>query len=85
MRYNDLKKQKGEYVMTKLSEEQLNSLSKKDLVNMFLLMQENMSILQERLAVMNENTFGRKTEKLSAISPDQICIFNELETVADGT
>ena len=49
-------------VMTKLSEDQLNNLSKEELVNMFLLMQENMSILQERLAVMNENTFGRKTE-----------------------
>ena len=55
--------------MTKLSEDQLNNLCKEELVNMFLLMQENMSILQERLAVMNENAFGRKTEKLSAESP----------------
>lgn len=71
--------------MTKLSEDQLNNLSKEELVNMFLLMQENMSILQERLAVMNENTFGRKTEKLSSINPDQICFFNEYEAVSDGT
>ena len=72
-------------VMTKLSEEQLNSLSKEELVNMFLLMQENMSILHERLAVMNENTFGRKTEKLSALNEDQMCIFNEFEAVSDKT
>ena len=71
--------------MTKLSEDQLNNLSKEELVNMFLLMQENMSILQERLAVMNENAFGRKTEKLSAINPDQVCFFNEFEAVSDGT
>ena len=72
-------------VMTKLSEDQLNNLSKEELVSMFLLMQENMSILQERLAVMSENTFGRKTEKLTAINPDQTCFFNEFEAVSDGT
>ena len=72
-------------VMTKLSEEQLNNLSKEELVSRVLLMQENMSILQERLAVMNENTFGRKTEKINAVNPDQICFFNEFEAVADET
>lgn len=71
--------------MTMLSEDQLNHLSKEELVNMFLRMQNNISLLEERLAVMNANTFGRKTEKLSAVNPDQICFFNEFEAVSDGT
>lgn len=71
--------------MTMLSEDQLNHLSKEELVNMFLRMQNNICLLEERLAVMNANTFGRKTEKLSAVNPDQICFFNEFEAVSDGT
>ncbi|MCQ2452885.1 MAG: IS66 family transposase [Oscillospiraceae bacterium] len=71
--------------MTKLSEEQLNSLTKAELVNMLMRLQDSVSILEERIAVMNVNSFGCKTEKLSAINPDQISIFNEIEAVADGT
>ena len=71
--------------MTMFSEEQLNNYSKEELVKMFLSMQNNAFILQERLAVMNENTYGRKTEKMSYVNPDQICIFNEAEAISDGT
>ena len=71
--------------MTMLSKDQLNNVSKDELVNMYLQMQDRMSILEERIAVMNVNTYGRKSEKLSALNPDQINLFNEMEAVADDT
>ena len=71
--------------MTMLSKDQLDNVSKDELVNMYLQMQNRMSILEERIAVMNVNTYGRKSEKLSALNPDQTNLFNEMEAVADGT
>ena len=71
--------------MTMLSKDQLNSISKDDLINMYLKIQDKMSILEERIAVMTVNTYGRKSEKLSALNPDQVNLFNEMEAVADGT
>lgn len=69
--------------MTMLSEEQLSSLSKEDLVKMMLKMQDSYSILEERIATMNVNTYGRKTEKLPM--PEQMSMFNEFEVIEDGT
>jgi len=71
--------------MTMLSDEQLNNCSKEDLVNIIKTMQNNYLILEERIAAINANTYGRKTEKLLPVNPDQMNIFNELECVKDET
>lgn len=63
-----------------LSREQLNSLSKDALIDLFLQRQEEMSrkmdVLLEQLAAANNNRFGRKTE---VIAEGQLCLFNEAE------
>jgi len=71
--------------MTMLSDEQLNNCSKEDLVNIVKAMQNNYLILEERIAAMNANTYGRKTEKVINTDNDQINFFNEMEAVKDGT
>ena len=71
--------------MASLTKEQLNELSKDELVSMFLDMQKDMAVLKEKMAVLSANMFGRRTEKLSSVNPDQVTFFNEAEAVADGT
>lgn len=73
--------------MTQLSKEQLNTLSKEEVIDMFLTIQDHVLIIEERLAAMNVNTYGRKTEKLSALTPNenQMSFFNEFEAIEDGT
>ena len=70
--------------MTMFTKEQLDSCSKDQIIDMFMSMQNSFAVLEERIAAMNANTYGHKTEKLLNNS-DQICIFNELEAVKDGT
>ena len=50
--------------MKMFSAEQLNSLSKEELVNAVLQAQSDYSILLERLMSFNANTFDRKSEKM---------------------
>lgn len=82
--YNRDHKEKGTATMEKITEENLNNLSKEQLVTMVMDIQKQVSILEERIAVMNVNTYGRKTEKLIE-DPDQIRFFNEVEAVQDET
>ena len=63
--------------MKMLSAEQLNNLSKEELVNAVLQAQSDYSILLERLMSFNANTFDRKSEKMEY--EGQECIFNEAE------
>ena len=73
--------------MKMLSAEQLNNLTKKELVNAVLQAQNDYSVLLERLMSFNANTFDRKSEKMEY--EGQECIFNEaeaeLEAVAGET
>lgn len=87
---------KGRQKMTKYTEAELNSFSKKHLVSLLLAQQEmldrlnsNMEDLIEQMRIMNSNRFGRKTERLKQIDgqlslfDDQFGLFNEAEACSD--
>lgn len=72
--YNSLRNE-GHF-MTKLSQEQLNNLSKEELVAETLMLQDQyidlsqkVDFLTEQIILMNQRQFGRKTEKNSV--PDE--------------
>ena len=57
--------------MTKLSEEQLNNLSKEELVaqamelqDQYINLSQRVDYLTEQVMLMNQRQFGRKTEKI---------------------
>ena len=60
--------------MTKLSEEQLNNLSKEELVaqamelqDQYIKLSQRVDDLTEQVMLMNQRQFGRKTEKIQAL------------------
>ena len=60
--------------MTKLSEEQLNNLSKEELVaqamelqDLYINLSQRVDYLTEQVMLMNQRQFGRKTEKIQAL------------------
>ena len=65
------------------TEEELNNLSREELIALQLNAQEEYSTILERIASMNANTYGRKSEKF--VNPDQIVMegFNETEAAAE--
>lgn len=70
----------------KYTADQLNSLSKKDIITLFLSQQEqigelneNMEKLIEQVRLSNQQRFGRGTEKLSEITGQTSLFFNEAE------
>ena len=81
------------------TEEQLNNFDKTTLVQLFLVQQSQLAdidkklqLLLEQVAVLNNNRFGKSSEKL--VTDDQICFlevdgniiyFNEAEAVASRT
>ena len=85
----------------KYTEEQLLSLDKEMLVTLFLGMQdqleqvnENLRLLMEQVAVMNQRAFGRSSEKnlvaedhsqaqLIEINGEMVVVFNEAESECD--
>ena len=74
--------------MKQLSSSELNNLSKEDLAAMVLQMQQTqlqlqqqISTLNEKIAIMNARHFGRSTEKLNTL-PGQMNIFNEADAAA---
>ena len=75
--------------MAKYTEADLNNISKKRLVAMFLAQQEqldrlndNMERLVEQIRIMNCHRFGRKTERTAQID-GQLSFFNEVEECCD--
>lgn len=77
--------------MAKYSESELNNFSKKHLVQMVIGMQEqldrlndNMERLIEQFSIMQNNRFGRKTERMDQID-GQLSFFNEAEGCCDLT
>lgn len=69
--------------------EQLNSLSKEQLIGLVIGMQkqldgmnQKLEDLIEQIRIANSYRFGRKTEKLSQID-GQLSLFNEVEASAD--
>ena len=78
--------------MAKYTEEQLNTCSKEMLVTLLLSMQDqleqlnrNFEKLSEQLAVMNNQRYGRSSEKLSVMDGQLSLelIFNEAEAVME--
>ena len=67
--------------MKQLSSSELNNLSRADLAAMVLQLQQQISTLNEKIAIMNARHFGRSTEKLETL-PGQMNIFNEAEVAA---
>ena len=73
---------------TVITEEQLNNLPKDLLISMYLQLSETMqtltsqndqlirqiSSLEERIAILTQQKFGRKTEKLSSFDGDQLTL-----------
>ena len=60
--------------MNKLSEEQLNNLSKEELVaqamelqDQYINLSQRVDYLTEQVMLMNQRQFGRKTEKIQAL------------------
>ena len=75
--------------MTKYTEAELNEFSKKHLVKLLLGQQEqlarmndNMELLIEQFRIMQNNRFGRKTERIDQF-PGQLSFFNEAEAFCD--
>ena len=79
--------------MTKLSAEQLNNLSKEELVaqamelqDQYINLSQRVDYLTEQVMLMNQRQFGRKTEKNLASVPDgQMNLFeffNEVESLS---
>ena len=79
--------------MTKLSEEQLNNLSKEELVaqamelqDQYINLSQRVDYLTEQVMLMNQRQFGRKTEKnISSVPDGQMNLFqffNEVEALA---
>ena len=79
--------------MTKLSEEQLNNLSKEELVaqamelqDQYINLSQRVDYLTEQIMLMNQRQFGRKTEKnISSVPDGQMNLFqffNEVEALA---
>ena len=71
------------------SEDDLNAMSKKDLLLITLSLQDqiqqmndNFEQLIEQLRIANQNRFGRQSEKLDVID-GQMSLFNEAEDEAD--
>ena len=70
--------------MTMYTKEQLNDCTKEGLVDIVLDMQNRFSVIEERIAAMNVNTYGRKTEKVLSADPNQLNFLNEMEAIEDG-
>jgi len=88
----------------KPTEEQLNECSKEMLIGLYLQLEDNFETLkiqneqllkqtaklQEDMAVLVQQRFGRKTEKTSSIpgqlvlDPDKMCILNEAEVITEN-
>lgn len=67
--------------MKRYSADELNNMSKEDLVKLLMENQEQLSLFQDRLALLEHDKFGRKTERLQCL--DQMSIFNEAEAEQD--
>ena len=63
--------------MKKYSKEQLNKLSREELIELVVRTQNENVLMAERMAVMNQHRFGQKSEKLEYI--DGQIKFNEFE------
>ena len=70
---------------TTYTSEQLNNLSKQEIITLFLSQQDQMNAklenLIEQIRIMNQQRFGRSTEKMSEI-PGQLSFFDEAEQLA---
>lgn len=62
--------------MERYSKEQLNKFSKEELIDLVVKTQNENLLMSERIAVLNQNRFGKKSEKLEYIN-EQIK-FNEV-------
>ena len=74
-----------------LTVDELNNISKQDLVTMFLSLQEqfnrlntNYESLIEQIRISNQQRYGRKTEKSSELY-EQLSFFNEAEKLSETT
>lgn len=66
--------------MERYTAEQLQNQSKEELIDMYIDLQNRALVTAGRLALYQENQFGSKSEKMSAVAPDdQVNIFNEVE------
>lgn len=76
----------------KLSEKELNSMSREVLIKLILSLQDNteqltkaVENLSEQIRIMNQRTYGRKTESAVFINQLQMdLVFNEAEALADN-
>ena len=66
--------------MEKYSKEQLKTLSKDELIDLVVKVQNDNILMAERIAVLNEHRFGRSSEKLEYI--ENQLVFNEVEDTA---
>ena len=80
--YNSLRNE-GHF-MTKLSQEQLNNLSKEELVaetlklqDQYIDLSQKVDFLTEQIMLMNQRQFGRKTEKNSV--PDGYQVYHSID------
>ena len=75
---------------TDFTPETLSQMPKEDLVQMVIgllnnqkEMAKNLEILTQQIAIMNQHTYGRKTESVSALQMSFGFGFNEPEAIAD--
>lgn len=64
------------------SAEELNRMSKEEIVAHTLQLQTQVALFSERISVLTAARYGRKTEQFA--DPNQLSIFNEAEALASG-
>lgn len=64
------------------SKDELNNLSKEELIEIQLASQNEYANILERMSAMNANNFGRKSEKFQLSGQEIIEDFNEVEAIA---
>lgn len=67
--------------MKQYTVEELNQLSKEQIVALFMQSQKQIALFSEQIATMQSQRFGRKTERLECLG--QMSIFNEAEVEAE--
>ena len=70
---------RGAFLMKTYAVEELKNMKQEEVIALMLQVQSQALLFEEQLAVLRAQLFGRKTEKLETINPNQECLFNEAE------
>ena len=64
--------------------EELKNMKQEEIIALLLQIQSQAMLFEEQLSVLRAKYFGRKTEKIESINPDQESTFNEAEAESEN-